>query len=119
MNARTDITPYFADDATFSIVGGPSARGRDAAVETIRGIHYVSFDSHVRIERTFHGDGHAAAELVFVGTHVGDFAGLAPTGRAVEVPYCVVYDFTEEGRISALRAYFPLHVLMAQLSGEA
>ena len=31
----------------------------------------------------------------------------------------VVYDFTEDGRISALRAYFPLQVLMAQLSGGA
>jgi len=79
----------------------------------------VSLDSHVRIERTFHGDGHAAKELVFVGTHVGDFAGLAPTGRAVEVPYCVVYDFTEDGRISSLRVYFPLQVLMSQLSGGA
>jgi SnoaL-like polyketide cyclase len=58
----------------------------------------------------------AAIEADFVGTHSGEFGGLAATGRAVRVPYSVVYDLRGD-RISALRIYFPMSLLMEQISG--
>ena len=51
-----------------------------------------------------------------MGTHSGEFGGLAATGRAVRVPYSVVYDLRGD-RISALRIYFPMSLLMEQMSG--
>jgi predicted ester cyclase len=42
----------------------------------------------------------------FAGTHIGEFAGIVPAGRAVRVPYSVVYDL-RGGQISALRIYSP------------
>jgi predicted ester cyclase len=38
----------------------------------------------------FTDDGKAAIEADFAGTHVGEFAGIQPTGRMVRVPYSVV-----------------------------
>ena len=51
-------------------------------------------------------EGKAAIEADFVGTHTGEFAGVAPTGRAVRVPYSVIYDLRGD-QISALRIYLP------------
>ena len=42
-------------------------------------------------------------------------AGIPPTGRAVRVPYSVVYDLRGD-RISALRIYFPMSQLIEQLT---
>ena len=38
-----------------------------------------------------------------------------PTGRTVKVPYSVVYDL-RDGQISALRIYFPMSLLVEQLT---
>jgi len=51
---------------------------------------------------------------VFVGKHIGEFAGIPATGRSVRVPLCVVYDL-ESGRITRARVYLELPVLMRQL----
>lgn len=115
LNARGDFARFFADDIDFSIVGGPEARGRAAVEGTIRAIHEQMFDSSIRIRSTICEPSRAVAELTFLGTHIGEFAGVPATGREVDVDYAAVYDFADDGRITALRVYFPMHVLMAQL----
>jgi len=60
-------------------------------------------------------EGKAAIEADFVGTHTGEFAGVAPTGRAVRVPYSVIYDLRGD-QISKLRIYLPLSVLVEQIT---
>jgi SnoaL-like polyketide cyclase. len=50
--------------------------------------------------------------------HVGDFAGVAPTGAGVRLPYSVVYDVSD-GKIDQLRAYFPIMALVQQLKDAA
>ena len=59
-------------------------------------------------------DGQAAAEFDFVGEHVGEFGGIAATGREVRVPYSVVYDLQGE-KIAAVRIYLSMDLLMQQL----
>ncbi|MCW2675335.1 MAG: hypothetical protein JWR70_375 [Modestobacter sp.] len=54
-------------------------------------------------------------EAVFIGTHVGDFAGLSATGLQVRMPYSMAYDVVE-GAITALRAYFPMTAPRSQLA---
>ena len=117
LNARADVARFLSDDASLTVVGGPSAAGRDATVQMIRGIHEVAFDSRLQIGNVMADGAHATAELVLVGTHTGEFAGVPASGRAVEVPYAAVYDFAADGRISAIRAYVPMHVLMPQITG--
>lgn len=115
LNARGDFARWFADDITFNVVGGPEAKGRPATEATMRAIHEQMFDSHLRVHGTVCEMSRAVAELTFVGTHVADFMGIPATGRRVEVPYTAICDIADDGRFTALRVYFPMHILMAQL----
>jgi predicted ester cyclase len=57
----------------------------------------------------------AALEADFVAHHIGEFAGIAPTGRNIRVPYRVHYDL-DRGRIKALRIYGMSSDLFSALS---
>jgi hypothetical protein len=48
-------------------------------------------------------------------SRAGAASGLQPTGRAVRAPYSVVYDLRGD-QISALRIYFPMSLLIEQLT---
>ena len=63
-------------------------------------------------------DGVAALEAVFVGKHTAEFAGVPATGAEVRLPYSVSYDVSG-GKITALRAYFPITALVQQLAAAA
>ena len=58
-----------------------------------------------------------SAEADFVGKHSGEFAGVAASGKDVNMPYCVVYDLDED-KITALRLYFPVDVLLQQIGAK-
>jgi len=60
-------------------------------------------------------EGTAAIEADCAGTHTAEFAGIQPAGRAVRVPNSVVYDLRGD-KISALRIYFPMSLLVKQLT---
>jgi predicted ester cyclase len=57
----------------------------------------------------------AAAEATFVGTHIGEFAGIGATGSTVRVPYSVFYEL-DAGTITGLRIYMPMDQLLAQIT---
>jgi predicted ester cyclase len=70
----------------------------------IRAFHEQTFDGTLELKTLLVEDRHAALEAAFVARHTGEFAGIAPTGRKITVPYSVIYDL-EGGRITALRIY--------------
>jgi predicted ester cyclase len=114
---REDFPAYFTDDVVATFEGTDQrAEGRDAAGQLIRYVHEIAFDARMELKNLLTDEGKAAIEADFVGTHTGEFAGIQPTGRAVRVPYSVVYDLPG-GQISALRIYFPMSALMGQLTG--
>jgi len=78
-------------------------------------VHQGAFDARMELKNLLVDAGKAAIEADFAGTHVAEFAGLQATGRKVRVPYSVVYDLRDD-RISALRIYFPMSLLMEQLT---
>jgi predicted ester cyclase len=113
---RADFPRYFTDDVVATFEGTDQrADGRDAAGQLIRYVHEGAFDARMELKNLLADDGKAAIEADFAGTHTGEFAGLQPTGRAVRVPYSVVYDLRGD-QISALRIYFPMSLLMEQLT---
>ena len=65
-------------------------------------LHEETFDAVPELKNQVIGEGTAALELVFVGTHTGDFAGIPATGKEVAVPYAAFYDLAD-GKITALR----------------
>jgi predicted ester cyclase len=48
------------------------------------------------------------------GTHHGPWAGMEPTGKAMDVPLCCIFDFEGEGLVCE-RVYFDFAMLQRQL----
>jgi steroid delta-isomerase-like uncharacterized protein len=110
---------YFADDVTFTLMAnGQEVRGKAGVEQFIRYFHEQAFDADPVVRNVVATDGKAALEADFVGTHTGEFLGVAATGRRVNVSYAVMYDLAGD-KITALRAYLPFDLLMQQLTGDA
>ena len=110
-----DFAQFFTDQVEWTTMEtGEQIRGREAVRDFIVALHKELFDAHPELKHVIIGDGIAALEADFVGTHTGEFAGIAPTGASLRVPYSVVYDLTDDG-ISALRAYMPVRQIIAEL----
>jgi steroid delta-isomerase-like uncharacterized protein len=113
--SRGPYGQYLTDDVTFTLMGTElEVRGRAAVEQFIRAFHEQAFDAQPELKRTLIGDDLAAVEADFVGTHTGEFLGVPATGRAVSVPYAVVYDL-KDGEITALRGYIPMDALLRQI----
>jgi steroid delta-isomerase-like uncharacterized protein len=111
----SDFARFFAADVVWTTMEtGEQVRGRDAVRDLIVAMHAQAFRAHPQLVSMVTDGGAAMLEAVFIGTHVGDFAGLPATGVDVRLPYCMAYDVAD-GAITALRAYFPMAALAAQL----
>ena len=109
---------YLADDATFSdVTSGMQWTGREAIGAMLEWLYRGVFEARAEDLRLIGGaDGAAAAaELTFVGRHVGEFAGVPGTGRDVRVPMVVIYELAG-GQISAARVHFSVASFLAQVS---
>jgi len=117
--AREDIAPFFSDDVVLELVDvGQAIQGRDAVAGAIVELHEQTFDARPELTHLLVGEGTAAVEAIFVGTHTGEFVGIPATGREVAVPYAVFYDLAE-GEITALRIHGFASGLVAALTAEA
>lgn len=92
-----------------------TAVGRDRAGQLIRYVHENAFDARAEVKNLLIDE---------AGGDRGGFCrhtyrrvrGIQPTGRAVRVPYPVLYDLRGD-KISGLRIYFPRSLLIEQLTG--
>jgi steroid delta-isomerase-like uncharacterized protein len=110
-----DFAAYFSEDVLWTTMEtGQEIRGREAVRDFIVALHSQLFDAAPEVRSTTVGDGRVALEAVFAGTHTAEFVGVPASGAQVRLPYVVVYDVAD-GRITALRAYFPISVLVQQL----
>jgi len=115
LTARGDFGRYFADDMDFAIMGtDQQSRGARAAEDAIRYLHEIAFDGRPEVASLLADDRGAALEAVFVGTHIGEFAGIGATGNEVRVPYSVFYD-VDADKITGLRIYMAMDQLLAQI----
>jgi len=112
----SDFGRFFAPDVVWTTMEtGEEVRGRDAVRDLILALHTQAFRAEPELVNLLTGDTSATVEAVFVGTHVGDFAGLSATGMQVRWPYSMAYDVVGDS-ITALRAYFPMTALRSQLA---
>ncbi len=106
---------FLAEDVTLSMVDSDFVvEGRAAVKAMIDDLHHVAFDATPEVVETVVGEGRAALELRFIGTHTGEFGGVAPTGREINVPYAVFYEFADD-QIASLRIYWPTDEILRQL----
>jgi steroid delta-isomerase-like uncharacterized protein len=114
-----DFAAFFANEVLWTTMEtGDQIRGREAVRDFIVALHGQSFDASAELVSTEFADGVAGLEAVFVGTHTAEFAGVPATGAEVRLPYSMFYDVSD-GKIVALRAYFPLAALVHQLREAA
>jgi predicted ester cyclase len=109
---------FFTDDVTFELIGtGQPVQGREQVEAAIQYAHQEAFAARPeqRAMVVDSANNRAAVEFDFVGRHIGEFAGIAATGREVRVPYSVHYDL-QESHISALRVYGLADGLVSALS---
>jgi predicted ester cyclase len=116
---RGDFARFFSDDIELSIAGTDQrAHGPAEAEQAIRYIHEIAFDARPDLRMQVMGADSAAIEADFVGRHIGEFAGVAATGRDVRVPYSVFYDLAGD-KITGLRIYMPMDALVGQIRDPA
>lgn len=105
-----------ADDAVYTFMGtGRRAQGRAEVERLLDNLYREAFQAGFEPRNIVIGDGTAAVEAEFVGRHIGEFEGIAPTGREVRVPMCIVYA-VDEKHIRGANIYFEMDSLRRQLA---
>lgn len=74
-------------------------------------------DGDYEITGVYADEDSVVTEFRFTGTHSGDFEGIAPTGRRVEIDFCNVMRL-RDGKVLAERDYLDTQGLAAQLGAE-
>jgi predicted ester cyclase len=111
---HTDLDTL-AEEVVFTMMGsGEETRGKEAVQGMLAYFYSHAFEAHAEDRNILFWDGKAVYEGDFVGQHIGEFAGIPPTGQEVRVPMCIVYELASD-RIQEARIYFAMGVLMAQL----
>ena len=112
---RSHDARYVAEDAVFiNKATGERIEGRNAIGETLNFFYRVAFDAHAEITNVLVLEDRALAEGLFMGKHIGEFAGIPATGKIVSVPLCVTYTL-EKCLIKEARVYMMIDALMKQL----
>jgi len=115
-NSEHSDVSALADDVVFTIMAtGAEHRGREGVTAMLNYFYHVAFSATAETRVTLFGEANAMVEGDFVGKHIGEFAGIPPTGKDVKVPLCVVYDL-DRNQIRRGRVYFEMPVLLRQLS---
>ena len=116
--ARGHDVQYLAEDAVFIDMGnGKESHGREEVKQLLNYMYHVAFDARAEVTNSVFAENKAAMEFNFRGKHIGEFAGIPPTNKEVNVPICVVYDI-ENGLIKKAKIYLLANVLMGQLSSK-
>ena len=112
-----DYGAYLADDVALTFMGTDMRiEGREGVQQFIDLAHQHAFETDIKVKNAAYGENTAILEAEFVGKHIGEFQGVPASGRQVNVPYAAAYKLDGE-KVTELRLYFPLDLLMRQISG--
>ena len=114
---HSDVS-MMAPDVVFRVMAtGQEHRTPAGVAQMLDYFYHVAFDATADIENMIVGEGIAVLEATFVGRHIGEFAGVAPTGMNVRVPLAVFYDVRDEQIVEG-RVYFEIPAFLAQVGGS-
>jgi predicted ester cyclase len=106
---------HFASDVILNAESTNGAiAGREAVEGRIRKFLEQTFDAHPEIKLTLINDNQVILEADLVGSHQGEFRGIAATGRKIRIPCGMIFDL-REGEITALRGHINLDQLLQQI----
>jgi steroid delta-isomerase-like uncharacterized protein len=89
--------------------------GAQAVGQLLSGMFKGFPDFTVEVVKTHHSDDAVILEVKMKGTHLGDWAGLKPTGREMNVPVACIFEF-DGNRLVCEKVYFDMATLMNQLT---
>ncbi len=105
----------FDPECTFHTGDGVEiSRGPDARVEAAQRFARAFPDGRLDVRTVFVQGNSAVAELIARGTHEGEFDGIAPTHRSIEVMACSLVEM-RDGRIYREREYVDRLQMFTQL----
>jgi len=108
-------TSFVAEDAVFTdMATGRETKGRAAITQMLDYFYHQAFEAHAELTNLIAADGQATIEGYVIGKHIGEFAGVPPTGKDIRVPLAIVYDL-EDDQIKRARIYLLINVLFQQL----
>ena len=106
---------YVAEDAVFKHLStGEEYKGKAEIGAMLHYIYHVAFEAKAVLRNYIITEDKALVEGDFQGKHIGEFAGIQPTFKDVNVPLSVSYDL-KDGLITKARIYMLDSVLMQQL----
>jgi predicted ester cyclase len=82
-------------------------------IHLLAGIFKAFPDFTVEIIKTHHS--HVILEIEMKGTHLGEWAGLKPTGHKMDVLVACIFDFDKDQLICE-KVYFDMATLINQLN---
>lgn len=115
------VASFSAARASYDIPAfGPEGQRPDAASvrELWEGMLTSFPDFHIEPGPMLHGDDHIFVEVRVTGTQAGEFAGIPPTGRSIDLPRVAnLFEF-EGDELVCERVYIDLAELRRQLLPE-
>jgi steroid delta-isomerase-like uncharacterized protein len=115
---RDDMTRYrelLHPEYSYRGGDGQTQRGPDAGV-AITQMYRTAFPDDMKLDvQKIHAVGDTViVEFIGKGTHRGELAGIAPTGRRVELPVVTILEI-KDGKVHTEREYMDSGYLMQQL----
>jgi steroid delta-isomerase-like uncharacterized protein len=115
---RDDMTRYgelLHPEYSYRGGDGQTQRGPDAGV-AITQMYRTAFPDDMELDvQKIHAAGDTViVEFIGKGTHRGELAGIAPTGRRVELPVVTILEI-KDGKVHTEREYMDSGYLMQQL----
>jgi len=115
---RNDMTRYrelLHPEYSYTGGDGQTQRGQDAGVAVVQ-MYRSAFpdDLKLDIQHIYAAGDTAVVEFIGGGTHRGELAGVAPTGRKVAMPVVTILEM-RDGKVHTEREYFDSGYMMQQL----
>lgn len=115
---RNDMTRYrelLHPEYSYRGGDGQTQRGQDAGVAIVQ-MYRTAFPDDLKVDvQHIHAAGDTAiVEFIGKGTHRGELAGIAPTGRRMELPVVTILEI-RDGKVHTEREYFDSGYMMQQL----
>ena len=95
-------------------VNGDQSDGTEAVPELLQGLMHGFPDLHADIGKMRHADDAVFGEGLITGTHDGEWAGIPPTGRRVEVPVVGIFEFDAD-RLLCEKVYLDFAAVLRQI----
>ena len=92
-------------------LNGEPRDGEEAVRELLQGLMHGFPDFHADIGKMRHADDAVIGETIITGTHNGDWAGIPPTGRRVEVPAAAI----DGDRLLCEKVYMDIATMLTQI----